>query len=151
MIEYVTGNILEDTEAKCLVNPVNCVGVMGKGLALAFKKQFPSMFIFYKNICDTGHLKPGRCVVWKNFQSPQSILLFPTKSDWRRPSEIPDIEAGLKHFVSLIGTDILNSEINPIAFPKLGCGLGGLDWEYEIKPLMEEYLSNLNLTIRIYE
>ena len=144
-ITYVTGNILEST-SKCLVNPVNTVGVMGKGLALDFKRMYPGMFDTYKRQCDKGTFKTGRIMFYRANTIDHVICLFPTKEHWRNPSKLEYIEDGLKAFVKYY----TEWEITSVAFPKLGCGLGGLNWEYHIRPLMEYYLGDVSIPVEIY-
>ena len=157
MIEFRTGNLF-DSKCKTLVNTVNCVGVMGKGIALQFKNKYPYMFTAYKNACYNGELKNGGDL-WlfsiKNFIPFDSlitnlpkILCFATKEHWRNPSKLEWIDRGLQNFVQ----NYKQWGITTIAFPKLGCNNGGLNWENEVKPLMIKYLNNLeNLYIEIYE
>lgn len=142
MITYVKGNIF-NSPAKILVNTVNTVGVMGKGVALEYKKRYPDMFECYKKICETKQLDVGKLYLWK--KSEKWVLLFPTKKHWRNPSKIEYIEKGLIKFSE--NWDKLGS--NSIAFPRLGCGNGGLDWK-DVRPLMEKYLGNLPLQIFVY-
>ena len=144
-IRYVSGNLFDST-ADCLVNAVNTVGVMGGGIALEFKRRYPSMFQAYKKECDQSTLKVGTLMFYKPVESPHSICLFPTKEHWQNPSTTEYIEAGLRAFVKFHK----QWNIKSIAFPKLGCGLGGLNWEYEVQPLMEKYLRGLDLEIEIY-
>jgi O-acetyl-ADP-ribose deacetylase (regulator of RNase III) len=125
MIEYKRGNILvEDAEA--LVNTVNCVGVMGRGIALQFKKAFPDNFDAYAIACKHGEVQPGRMFVFETGQltNPRYIINFPTKRHWRGMSRLSDIEAGLEALVE----EIHNRGIRSVAIPPLGAGLGGLDW-----------------------
>ncbi len=142
MISYVKGNIFE-SPAQVITNTVNTVGVMGKGIALEYKNRYPKMFEEYKKLCKAGGFKPGNLALWKD--EDRWILLFPTKEDWRKPSKIEYIESGLKKFSK--NWDKYN--IDSIAFPKLGCGNGGLNWN-EVKPLMEKYLRKLPINIYIY-
>ena len=122
MIIYHRTSLLKST-SQTVVNTVNCVGVMGKGLAAAFKKQYPEMFERYKNICDQKLLDVGKLWLWKG--PDQWVLNFPTKKHWRSPSQIEWIEAGLQKFVD----HYERQGIKEIAFPKLGCGNGNLDWD----------------------
>lgn len=125
MIRYKVGDILlEDVEA--LVNTVNCVGVMGRGIALQFKKAFPDNFKAYEAACKQGALQPGRMFVFETNQmmNPKYIINFPTKRHWRGKSRISDIEAGLEALVA----EIKERRIRSVAIPPLGSGLGGLDW-----------------------
>ena len=125
MIELVEGNLLE-ADADALVNTVNTEGVMGKGLALQFKTKFPEMFEEYHRACQAGEVRPGRMhiVERREMFRPRYIINFPTKRQWRFPSRMEDIEAGL---MALVG-DIERLHIHSIAIPPLGCGNGGLDW-----------------------
>lgn len=133
MIEYKKGNLLE-SEAEALVNAVNCVGVMGKGIALQFKKAFPDNFKAYKQACETNVVVPGKMFVVQtgSIDNPQYIINFPTKGHWRGKSKIEDIRSGLIDFVEIIRTYGIKS----VAIPPLGCGNGGLDWR-QVQPLIE--------------
>jgi O-acetyl-ADP-ribose deacetylase (regulator of RNase III) len=145
-IHYVTGDLFE-SHAECLVNAVNTVGVMGAGIAADFKRRYPSMFESYKTQCENGQLKIGTLMFYKPKNDTDKVVcLFPTKEHWANPSRTEYIEAGLRAFVRFHK----EWNIRSIAFPKLGCGLGGLDWEYEVKPLMEKYLTGLDVEIQIY-
>lgn len=145
MIKYIKGSIFEQ-QVQTLVNTVNCEGVMGKGYALDFKKNFPLMYESYKRVCDKKQLKPGLLLLYKSYEIPW-ILNFPTKTSWRLKSELNYIEEGLSKFVSTYK----EKGIKSIVFPPLGCTNGGLNWNKEIKPLMEKYLSNLDIEILIIE
>ncbi len=148
MIEYITGNIFE-SQAQALVNTVNTVGVMGKGIALQFKKEFPNNYRQYAQACKDGTLQIGQLLVVEDqslLYGKKTIINFPTKTDWRKPSEYTYIEQGLIDLVRIIQEQKWAS----IAIPPLGAGNGGLDW-YKVKNLMNRYLSGLNCTIRIYE
>jgi len=143
MITYVRTNIFE-SRADVLVNTVNTVGVMGKGLAKEFKRIYPDMFESYQQFCEDGTLVVGKLQVYK---TPNKwILNFPTKANWRSPSKLDYIEQGLKKFVE----HYERLGIKSIAFPMLGCGNGGLSWEQEVKPLMEKYLKPLPIDIFIH-
>lgn len=142
MIEYIRGNLFE-SKAKVLVNPVNTVGIMGKGLALQFRKKYPHTYSVYKAACKSNLLMIGKLMI--THEEDRDILLFPTKTDWKLPSKIEYIEAGLKKLV----ISYREKEIKSIAFPKLGCGLGGLDWN-DVKQLMEKYLKSLPIDCYIY-
>lgn len=142
MIEYIEGDIF-NSPAQAIVNTVNTVGVMGKGLALSFKNRYPEMFQSYKRACDKNLLKTGKLML---FYSPDHwILLFPTKENWRYPSKHEYIEAGLVKFVQTYA----DKNITSIAFPRLGCGNGELNWD-DVRPLMEKYLHSLPIDICIY-
>jgi O-acetyl-ADP-ribose deacetylase (regulator of RNase III) len=124
MIEYKKGNILE-IEADALVNTVNTVGVMGKGIALQFKKAFPAMAKAYEMACKRHSVRIGKMHVWKNsFLSPRFIINFPTKEHWRGHSKIEFISNGLDDLIQVIR----ENNIQSIAIPPLGCGYGGLSW-----------------------
>lgn len=140
MIEYRTGDILAE-DAEALVNTVNCVGVMGRGIALQFKNAFPDNFKAYKAICDRKELQPGRMFVFETGEltNPRYIINFPTKRHWRGKSRIEDIESGLDALVQ----EIKDRKIHSIAIPPLGSGLGGLKWA-EVRPLIEQRLSRLD-------
>ena len=143
MITYLKGNIFF-SPADVLVNPVNTVGVMGKGIAADFKKKYPDMFKKYKNFCDKKQFSVGELLLLP--ESDYKILLFPTKKHWRGSSKIEYIELGLQKFVDTYE----KKKINSIAFPLLGCGWGNLSWENDVKPLMEKYLYDLPIDIYIY-
>src|SRR5580658_7888140 len=125
MIEYKRGNILA-ADAEALVNTVNCVGVMGRGIALQFKKMFPANFKAYAAACKRSEVQPGRMFVFETgkFTNPRYIINFPTKRHWRGASRLSDIETGLDALVR----EITTREIKSIALPPLGSGLGGLNW-----------------------
>ena len=143
MIIYHRTSILDST-AKIAVNTVNCVGIMGKGLAHAYKKRYPQMFKQYKQYCDDGLLEPGKLWLWKG--DNQWVLNFPTKRHWRNRSKLEWIEAGLKKFVD----NYESKGIDQISFPKLGCGNGNLDWD-EVRPVMEHYLNPLPIEVFIHD
>ena len=139
MLELVTGNLLEaDTEA--LVNTVNTEGVMGKGVALQFKKKYPDMFEAYQRACKEGLVQPGRMHVYERREmiNPRYIINFPTKRHWRTPSRIEDIELGL----IALAEEIRKRNIKSIALPPLGCGNGGLDWK-KVLPAIRSALADL--------
>ena len=143
MLIYRRTSLLE-SPAQTLVNTVNCVGVMGKGLAQAFKDREPAMFSAYKKVCEQGLLEPGKLWLWRGADS--WTLNFPTKKHWRNPSKLDWIESGLKKFASAYEVQ----GIKEISFPRLGCGNGGLDWE-DVRPLMEHYLQPLPIPIFIHD
>ena len=148
MIQYKTGNLL-DSEAEVLLNTVNTVGVMGKGIALQFKNMFPNNFKLYANACKNKELKVGKLFVTEEealLSGKKIIINFPTKTDWRLPSEYQYIESGLAELVKVIK----EKNIKSIAIPPLGSGNGGLDWN-KVKQILEKYLSNLDCKIFIYE
>jgi O-acetyl-ADP-ribose deacetylase (regulator of RNase III) len=142
MLTYLYNSLFE-SPAQTLVNTVNTVGVMGKGIAKRFKDEFPAMFREYKKLCDSGELSIGRLHLWKGGQN--WILNFPTKTTWRRPSSLEYIAAGLETFRSAYK----ELGITSVAFPPLGCGNGELDWR-RVKPVMESYLDNLEIPVYIH-
>lgn len=142
MLTYIQGDIFS-SPAQVLVNTVNTVGVMGKGIALEYKKRYPEMFNQYKVQCDNHKLLIGKLMLW--YGPDHWILQFPTKEHWRNPSKMEYIEKGLMAFVNKYA----DYNISSIAFPKLGCGNGELDWT-KVKPLMEKYLKNLPIDVYIY-
>ena len=137
---YLNGDIFS-SPAEVIVNPVNTAGVMGKGLAADFKKKYPNMFAIYKKNCEDKLFDVGKLMLTSEID--YRVLLFPTKKHWKSPSKVDYIEAGLKKFVDTYD----EKKITSIAFPPIGCGLGGLSWENQVKPLMERYLSDLPLNI----
>ena len=148
MIEYRSGDIVREN-AEALVNTVNCVGVMGRGIALQFKNAFPENFKAYAAACKAKEVQPGRMFVFETGQltNPRYIINFPTKRHWRGKSRMEDIEAGLKALVDTIR----RYNIRAIAVPPLGSGLGGLDWP-EVKLRIEAALQPLSdVRIIIYE
>lgn len=136
MLKYYEGTVF-NSDAKTLVNTVNCFGVMGAGIALEFKLRYPEMFKKYQEMCKNGEYKVGRPKL-HNLDKIQ-ILNFPTKNHWRAPSKIEWIEEGLKYF----SLNYKKANINSIAFPKLGTSNGGLKWNI-VKPIMEKYLGELD-------
>jgi len=149
MIEYRSGDILH-SEAEALVNTVNCVGVMGRGIALQFKNAFPENFKAYAAACSQEQVQPGRMFVFETGQltPPRYIINFPTKRHWRGKSRIEDIEAGLEALVA----EIRVRRIRSIALPPLGSGLGGLDWTAEVRPRVESALHVLDdVRVIVYE
>jgi O-acetyl-ADP-ribose deacetylase (regulator of RNase III) len=148
MIRYLTGNIFE-TQAAAIVNTVNTVGVMGKGIALQFKKAFPSNFKAYQEACQNGELAIGKLLVHEdqNIESGRKLIVnFPTKKHWSKPSEYAYIEAGLDDLLRVIE----RHRIQSIALPPLGAGNGGLEWE-KVKQIMVAKLQHLEIDIFIYE
>jgi O-acetyl-ADP-ribose deacetylase (regulator of RNase III) len=134
MIELRRGDLLKQN-AEALVNAVNCVGVMGRGIALQFRKAFPENFKIYEAACKRGEVKPGEMLVFDTHQviNPRYIVNFPTKRHWRDQSRITDIESGLEALVK----EVHDRGISSIAVPALGCGLGGLKWS-EVRPRIEK-------------
>ncbi len=148
MIHYRTGNLL-DSEAEALVNTVNTVGVMGKGIALQFKNMFPNNFKQYANACKEKEVMIGKLLVTEEetlLRGKKIIINFPTKTNWRLPSEYNYIDAGMAELVKLIKA----KNIKSIAIPPLGSGNGGLDWN-KVKAIIEKDLSDLACDIYIYQ
>jgi O-acetyl-ADP-ribose deacetylase (regulator of RNase III) len=148
MIQYITGNIL-DSEAQALVNTVNTMGVMGKGIALQFKKTYPNNFRAYEMACKNGEIKVGEMFVTVDSSAASGeklVINFPTKTNWKKPSEYKYIEDGLDHLVEVIK----KYQIKSIALPPLGAGNGGLNWE-RVKKLIEQKLQHMALDIYVYE
>ena len=143
MITYVDFSLFE-SPARVLVNTVNTAGVMGKGIAKEFKRIYPEMFAEYQRVCENGQLQVGDLWLYK---TPHKwILNFPTKKHWRNPSKPGYIEAGLQKFAQMHH----DARITSISFPMLGCGNGELDWKAQVKPLMDEHLSDLPIHILIH-
>lgn len=148
MIQYITGNIL-DSNAQALVNTVNTMGVMGKGIALQFKKAYPNNYKAYEKASKNEEVKVGKMFVTldSNTTTGERIIInFPTKTNWRKPSEYKYIEDGLKNLIEVIN----DKKIISIAIPPLGAGNGGLNWE-KVKKLIEQKLGHLNINIYVYE
>lgn len=148
MIEYKTGNILA-SDAEVLVNTVNCVGVMGRGIALQFKQAFPDNFHAYAAACSRGEVQPGRMFVQPvtSLVGTRYIVNFPTKRHWRGASRMEDIESGLVDLVRFIR----EQKVESIAIPPLGAGLGGLNWP-EVRQRIQSALSEIgDVEIVVYE
>lgn len=148
MIERMRGNLL-DAHAEALVNTVNTVGIMGKGIALQFKKVYPENFKAYKQACNAKTLEPGRMLTYDlgNFEGPRFIINFPTKTHWRAKSKIGDIEKGLESLIE----EVKRLKIKSIAVPPLGCGNGGLEWR-DVFPLIEEAFKKVpDVHVFLYE
>jgi O-acetyl-ADP-ribose deacetylase (regulator of RNase III)/uncharacterized protein YwgA len=148
MIQYKTGDILRE-DAEAIINTVNCVGVMGRGIALQFKNAFPQNFKAYAAACKKNEVQPGQMFVFETRQltNPRYIINFPTKRHWRGASRMQDIEAGLQDLIKLIQ----RFNITSIAIPPLGCGLGGLDW-VDVKIRIEAAMEPLtDVRVIIYE
>lgn len=148
MIDLKTGNIF-DEDVEALVNSVNCVGVMGRGIALQFKNLFPENFKAYAEACKRGEVIPGRMFVYDSGQmtNPRYIINFPTKRHWRSKSRIEDIESGLDALVR----ELRDRNIRSIAIPPLGSSLGGLRWA-DVRPRIEAALAEMDgLTVLLFE
>lgn len=152
MIELTRGNLL-DADADALVNTVNCVGVMGRGIAAQFKRAFPAMFKNYAAACKRGEVQPGKMHVVEVARergapnAPRFIINFPTKRHWQGNSRMDDIDAGLAALVE----DVKRLGIQSIAIPPLGCGLGGLDWA-DVRPRIERAFAALpDVRVLVFE
>lgn len=148
MINFKSGNIITD-DSEAIVNTVNCVGVMGKGLALQFKKAFPENFIEYKKACDRKEVKIGKVFVtqYGDMIENKFIINFPTKEHWKGKSKYEYIESGL----SDLARKISELGISSIAIPPLGAGLGGLDWEVVKKMVIRQLGSLSEVNVSLYE
>jgi len=147
-MKFVTGNILE-SQAEALVNTVNTEGVMGKGIALQFKKAFPHNYKVYRKACEKGQVKIGKLLAVRDkslLDGEKLIINFPTKTTWRKPSEYSFIEEGLVDLKRVIQHESIKS----IAIPPLGAGQGGLNWD-KVKGLLTTYLADVDTEIIIYE
>lgn len=148
MIEIRQGDILQ-ADAEALVNAVNCVGVMGRGLALQFRTAFPENYKAYKAVCDRHELRPGMMFTHdlNRRQNPRYIINFPTKRHWKGKSLTADIESGLDALVE----EVHSRKIKTVAVPALGCGLGGLDWN-QVRPMIEKAFGRLpTVHVLLYE
>lgn len=147
-IELTTGNILK-ADAEAIVNTVNCVGVMGRGIALQFKKAFPANFRAYALACENGEVQPGRMFVFDTgaFTNPRYVINFPTKRHWKGKSRIEDVESGLV----ALAKEVRERGIKSVAIPPLGSGLGGLNWD-DVRPRIEAALRDVpDLNVLIYQ
>ncbi len=148
MIDFKRGDILKE-DAEALVNTVNCVGVMGRGIALQFRKAFPENFKAYQNACKDEEVRPGSMFVYETRKliNPRYIINFPTKRHWKGKSQIKFIQDGLNALVR----EIRDQSIKSIAIPPLGCGLGGLDWK-EVRGEIESAFATLpDVEVFLYE
>lgn len=148
MTEYRNGNILQ-ADVEALVNTVNCVGIMGRGIALQFKNAFPQNFKEYQRACKNGEVQPGSMLVHATgaLTNPKFVINFPTKRHWKGKSRMEDIEAGLIDLKAIIE----HLGVRSIAIPPLGSGLGGLNWS-DVRPRIEEMVNGLiDVQVTIYE
>jgi O-acetyl-ADP-ribose deacetylase (regulator of RNase III) len=143
MLVYLQTDLFA-SPAQTLVNTVNTVGVMGKGIAKSFKERYPEMFREYKRHCDRKELQIGTLLLWRG--EDKWVLNFPTKTTWRLPSTMAYVQAGLEKFVA----SYEELGITSISFPPLGCGNGNLAWE-QVKPLMESHLQDLPLQVYVHD
>lgn len=142
-VHIVMGDLFA-SRAQTLVNAVNCVGVMGKGIALEFKTRFPDMFSDYAKRCKAGEVEIGSPCLFRH-SSTLSILKFPTKRHWRDASRLTDIETGL----TFLEAHYREWGVTSLAVPALGCGYGRLQWN-EVRPILIERLGRLDVLIEIY-
>jgi O-acetyl-ADP-ribose deacetylase (regulator of RNase III)/uncharacterized protein YwgA len=143
MFKTLIGDLFE-SRAQTLVNTVNCVGVMGKGVAEQFKRRFPAMFEDYKSRCDRKAVHLGEPYLYRDISGVQ-IVNFPTKDHWRSPSRLADVERGLDYFAR----HAAEWGISSLALPPLGCGNGGLEWS-EVGPLIFQKLHTLLFDVEVY-
>jgi O-acetyl-ADP-ribose deacetylase (regulator of RNase III) len=144
MVRYTAGDIFS-SPAQVITNPVNCVGVMGAGLALEYKKRYKGLFADYQKRCQSGELRPGRPYLFES--DSVQILNFPTKRHWQDKSKLEDIESGLK----FLAENYADMGVFYLALPPLGCGLGGLDWA-EVKALIDRHIGPIaDLEVVVYE
>lgn len=149
MIKLTQGDLLKQVDVDAIVNTVNCVGVMGKGIALQFKNKWPANFTAYAAACNAGQVRPGRMFVFDSgaLVKPSFIVNFPTKDHWRGSSRIEFIREGLVDLVA----QIKRLGIRSIAVPPLGCGNGGLDWA-DVRPLIEGAFETMpDVEVRLFE
>jgi len=142
LVKVTSGDLLA-SKAQTLVNTVNCVGIMGKGIALAFKRRYPDMFKDYVRRCDRGEVRLGQPYVYQ--AEDHLIVNFPTKQHWRAVSRLEDIVAGLNH----LKAHYREWGITSIAVPPLGCGNGQLEWEV-VGPTLHRHLSRLGIPVELY-
>ncbi|MCC6364163.1 MAG: macro domain-containing protein [Bryobacterales bacterium] len=148
MIELTHGDILQ-ADAEALVNTVNCAGVMGRGIALQFRKAFPENFKMYERACERKEVRPGKMLVFETglLTGPRYIINFPTKRHWKGKSRIEDIDAGLAALIA----EVKKRGIRSIAVPPLGCGLGGLNW-HDVRPRIVSAFGELpEISVLIFE
>ena len=152
MIEILEGVDIFESPANSIVIPVNCVGVMGKGLALQYKNKDHSGFMIYKDYCDRGKMKIGCPVIVSCSYRSHNVIFFPTKNHWRENSKLEYIISGLTN-LQLDGWNSPHKYIalESISFPKIGCGEGKLDWDKQVKPLIFAILGMTNKKIYLHE
>ena len=146
MITWTTGDLFASC-AEVLVNPVNCVGVMGKGLALEFRTRFPRNYRYYRRDCALGLIRPGRIHIPAELLGDLPMVFnLPTKRHWRDRSRLADVEAG----VQALGRLLAGMTYETAAVPPLGCGLGGLSWT-DVRPIVERELTAVGTHVMVYE
>ena len=143
MVDLVTGDLF-DSEAQTLVNAVNCAGVMGKGIALAFKRRYPAMFADYVARCKDGRVRLGEPYLYRGESLPW-VLNFPTKNHWRSAAKLEDIVAGLAYLEAHYRVWGITS----LAIPALGCGAGRLAWDV-VGPVLHDALGRLDIPAELY-
>ena len=145
MLELIEKGNIFNSSCEFLVNPVNCVGVMGKGLALEFKNKYPLNFEIYKKVCDNASFNIGNLLIVP--VDNKFIVNFPTKKHWRNKSDLEFIKIGLEE----LKVAIKDFNIKSIALPKLGCGLGGLDWN-EVFDLIKDFHNSIgdNVLVQVF-
>lgn len=145
-VTFVRGNLFESS-SQTLTNTVNTVGVMGAGIAKQFKVRFPLMFEDYKCRCDSGQVRIGQPYLWRPANTDtKAVLNFPTKESWRGKSQLKWIEDGLAYLL----IHYREWGIESLALPALGCSNGGLEWSH-VKPVMERYLTQMDIPVQVYE
>jgi O-acetyl-ADP-ribose deacetylase (regulator of RNase III) len=148
MIKCIKGGDILQSDCQAIINTVNTKGVMGKGLALLYRKKYPDMFTVYRRACLDNKVKTGSMHLWKVSNQDKWVVNFPTKDHWRQPSQMEWIISGLQNLVEVVKEKGFTS----IAIPPLGCGLGGLHWylvKKEILKVCEESFTDLR--VEIYE
>lgn len=143
MLVNVKGSMF-DYSVDARVNTVNCVGVMGAGIALAFKNKYPSMFLDYRRACRDKKVKPGLLHIWKD-TTGDYVINFPTKRHWKESSRYEDIISGL----IALRQHVIDNNLRSLALPALGCGHGGLDWQ-KVYTLIDKYLGDLTAEIYVF-
>ena len=148
MLELTRGDLLR-ADAEAIVNTVNCVGVMGAGLALQVRRAYPDVYAAYTAACKRGEVVPGRMFVTATGRTgnPRWVIHFPTKRHWRTPSRLGDIDAGLAELVA----EVRRLGIHSVAVPPLGCGLGGLDWGDVLPRIERAFLALPEVRVLVYE
>lgn len=146
-IEYTDDSIFE-SDADAWVNPVNCVGVMGAGLAREFRDRFPTNYKEYRRACSAGEMSLGRMLVFHEgpLSKPEWIVNFPTKYHWREDSAVDAVASGLSDLSDVIR----NTPLASVSMPYIGCGLGGLSWRNDVFPLVDRALSDSPARILVH-
>lgn len=144
MLFFLSGSIFNSAH-QTIVNPIDLTGAMGADLALKFVERFPELKAQYQVNHKNGHMQPGKLWLYKHTTTFPWVLCFPTKHHWSEPASLELIELGLKKFVDTYSV----KGIAEISFPKLGCGLGGLEWS-DVKPMMIRYLDQVDIPVTVY-